>query len=222
MRFERIAPSTRFSFITTVCGFGAVTDAMLVARNGSSVLTFGSLNRLSENATSSAVTGEPSENFASRRWKTIVLPPFENSHDFARPGCGVEGARLVLDELVVDHHDRPDRPVVGGAERAERHGLEVARELEHAAALRRRRGRRGGDAASPRPQAESSAPAAGQREPERRAPCGRRCGGRPGRRAVRPAGCRADPSVPSFASLAVRASPRRLVTRSRPSSRRSS
>ena len=54
------------------------------------MLTFGSLNRLSENATSSAVTGEPSENFASRRWKTIVLPPFENSHDFARPGWGAK------------------------------------------------------------------------------------------------------------------------------------
>ena len=87
-RFDRIAPSGRFSFITTVFLSGADTEAMLVARNGSRLLTFGSLKRLSEKTTSSAVTGAPFENFASRRWNVIVLPPFEKSHDFARPGCG--------------------------------------------------------------------------------------------------------------------------------------
>ena len=164
---------------------------MLVARNGSRLLTFGSLKRLSENATSSAVTGEPSENFASRRWKTIVLPPFENSHDFARPGCGSSVAGLVLDELVVDHHDRPDRPVVGGAERAERDRLEVARELERAAALGGRC--RGAPSPGPRRRAARLRRAARGRVPSafRR----KVAAVEPGPRAATLADCPARPSV---------------------------
>jgi hypothetical protein len=44
---------------------------------GKRLLTFGFLKRSSENFTSAAVTGAPFENRASRRWKTIVLPPFD-------------------------------------------------------------------------------------------------------------------------------------------------
>ena len=60
--------STAFMCITTV--FGSMTSKLstLGNRNAQSAFTAGSRMRSMENLTSSAVTGVPSENLASRRW----------------------------------------------------------------------------------------------------------------------------------------------------------
>ena len=65
----RMEASTAFMCITTVLGSTTSKLSMLGYRNAQSALTSGSRIRSMENLTSSAVTGDPSENFASRRWK---------------------------------------------------------------------------------------------------------------------------------------------------------
>ena len=76
-----------FKVITSVCALGAVTLLTESSRNPQPPLKF--IERTIEKRASSAVSGEPSENLAARRWKVYVSPSFEIVHDFARSGWSV-------------------------------------------------------------------------------------------------------------------------------------
>ena len=103
------------------------------ASDGMLTLTSGSMKRSSENFTSSAVTGSPLLNMASRRWNVHVRPSDEDSQLSAIPGPTSGSVSGSASTRVLKICTRAKiEPLSAGAERVERLRLEVARHDQRA------------------------------------------------------------------------------------------
>ena len=84
---ERIVGSGCFSFSSIVCGSVAATVSTEARRKFQMPLS-GFLARSSDQTTSSAVIGVPSENLTpSRSFSVTMSPASFTDHSVARPGC---------------------------------------------------------------------------------------------------------------------------------------
>ena len=98
---------------------------------------FGSRARSSDHFTSSAVIGEPSENFTpSRRVRVTLVPSSATFQSVARPGCTPLPSSVGREQRVVEIGQDPDVDVGVVQHRVEEQAVGVAPVVQLAAALR--------------------------------------------------------------------------------------